>query len=134
MTQPLFWLAATLVLTLVYIIAPAAIRTAKFGLKWNASPRDADVGDPGILAGRLARAQANLFETLPVMIGAVLIAHVAGADPVQTANGAQLYFWSRLAYLPVYAAGIPYVRGVVWVLGLVGLVTVLSAIFATPMA
>ena len=134
MTPALFWLAATLALAIVYIFAPAGARTAKFGMKWNASPRDTNMGDPGLVAGRLARAQANLYETLPLIIGAVLIAHVAGADAGQAALGVQLYFWSRVAYLPLYAFGIPYVRGLAFVVGLAGLLIVLVAIFNTPAA
>lgn len=103
MTPALTWLTLTLLLALVYIFAPAAVRTLKFGSAWNAGARDKDMGDPGVLAGRLLRAQANLFETLPLMIGAVLIAHVAKADPGQTALGSQLYFsraWSTCRSMP----------------------------------
>jgi uncharacterized MAPEG superfamily protein len=129
MTFALLWLALTLLLAMVYIFAAAAARTAKFGGQWNAGARDGDMGDPGVLAGRLARAQANLFETLPLMIGAVLIAHVANADPGLTTLGTQLYFFSRLAYLPLYAMGVPYLRTVAWMVGLFGFFAVLYAVF-----
>ena len=85
MTPALTWLTLTLFLALAYIFAPAAARTLKFGANWNAGARDKDMGDPGVLAGRLLRAQANLYETLPLMVGAVLIAHVANADAGQAA-------------------------------------------------
>jgi len=129
MTPALFWLALTLALTIVYIFAPAVVRTMKFGSKWNAGPRDVDMGDPGVLAGRLLRAQANLYETLPLIIGAVLVAHVAGADAGLTSLGAMLYFWSRVAYLPLYAFGVPLVRSLAFMVGLAGLIIVLYAIF-----
>ncbi|MBU6247381.1 MAG: MAPEG family protein, partial [Xanthomonadaceae bacterium] len=45
------------------------------------------------------------------------------------ALGAQLYLWARVAYLPVYAAGIPYLRSAVWGVSMVGLLLVLSALF-----
>ncbi len=134
MTPALTWLTLTLLLTLAYIFAPAAARTLKFGANWNAGARDKDMGDPGVLAGRLLRAQANLYETLPLMIGAVLIAHVAGADAGQAALGAQLYFFSRLVYLPLYAFGVPYLRSVAWLVGLYGFFTVLMAILSAPQA
>lgn len=129
MTFPLLWLALTLLLAMVYIFAAAAARTSKFGGQWNAGARDSDMGDPGVLAGRLARAQANLFETLPLMIGAALIAHVANADVGLSTLGTQLYFFSRLAYLPIYAMGIPYLRTVAWMVGLFGFFMVLYAVF-----
>ncbi|MEO7935944.1 MAG: MAPEG family protein, partial [Dokdonella sp.] len=45
------------------------------------------------------------------------------------ALGAQLYFWARLAYLPTYAAGIPYLRTVIWGVAIVGLAMVLGGLF-----
>jgi uncharacterized MAPEG superfamily protein len=35
--------------------------------------------------------------------------------------GAHLYFWARLAYLPVYAAGITGLRTLVWVISMAGI-------------
>lgn len=133
MTPALFWLAATLVLAIVYIFAPAFVRTQRLGMKWNAGPRDV-TADSGAVAGRLARAQTNLFETLPLVIGAVLIAHVANADAGRTALGVQIVFWSRVVYLPLYGFGVPYLRSLAWVVGLAGLVIILFAIFTAPPA
>ena len=46
-----------------------------------------------------------------------------------TALGAQLYFWARLFHLPAYAAGIPYLRTLLWVASVVGLASLLAALF-----
>mgnify|MGYP003346102880 CR=1 FL=1 len=78
---------------------------------------------------RLERAQANLYETLPLFIGAVLIAHVIGASSALTVWGAALYFWGRVVYVPLYAFGVPYVRSLVWAVSLAGLVMVLASLF-----
>lgn len=43
----------------------------------------------------------------------------------ETAMGAQLYFWSRVAYVPAYASGLPYLRTMVWAASIIGLVMVL---------
>lgn len=129
MTTELTYLAATLVLALVQVFLPAFGRTVQHGLKWNAGPRDADAPPPGRVTGRLERAQANLYETLPLFIGAVLIAHVAGQTGPMTAWGAALYFWARLIYVPLYAFGVPYVRSLVWLASLIGLVMILFALF-----
>jgi uncharacterized MAPEG superfamily protein len=40
----------------------------------------------------------------------------------------QLYFWARLIYLPLYAAGVPYVRSLVWLVSLLGIVMLLWAL------
>ena len=129
MTTELFYLALTLVLALVQIFLPAAGRTARFGLAWNAGARDEPKGSAGPITDRLERAQANLFETLPVFIGAVLIAHVAGANGAWTAWGAGLYFCGRVVYVPLYALGVPYVRSLAWLASLIGLVLILAALF-----
>ena len=129
MTPEFILLALTLILALVQIGAAGMARTAELGGKWNAGPRDGEVPPPGRLAGRLMRAQANLFETLPLFATAVIMAHIAGKDGTLTAVGAHLYFFGRLIYLPLYAFGVPYVRSLVWLVAAAGLVMVLAALF-----
>ncbi len=129
MTPDFIMLAFTLVLAIVQILWAASARTQELGLKWNAGARDAQMPPPGKLAGRLIRAQANLFETLPLFAAAVIMAHVAGKDSQLTFIGSHLYFFGRLVYLPLYAFGVPYLRSLVWVTSLVGLVMVIAALF-----
>jgi uncharacterized MAPEG superfamily protein len=45
------------------------------------------------------------------------------------ALGAELYFWARVIYLPVYIVGIPYLRTLVWFVSVVGLVMVVGGLF-----
>lgn len=129
MTPEFIMLAFTLILAIVQIGWAGAARTAELGTKWNAGPRDGETPPPGKLAGRLIRAQANLFETLPLFAAAVIMAHIAGKDGQLTSVGAHLYFLGRLVYLPLYAFGIPYVRSLVWLVALAGLVIVIAALF-----
>ena len=56
---------------------------------------------------------------------AVALIQRANAD---TALGAQMYFWARLAYVPIYAAGIPYLRTLVWAVSIWGLLQLLWAL------
>jgi uncharacterized MAPEG superfamily protein len=128
MTTELALLAWTLVLALVQVLLPALLRNHETGIRHNTGPRD-DPGAPvGKVTGRLLRAQHNLFETLPVFAAAILIAHVAGRDGAQTLWGAWVYLIARIAYVPLYAAGIPYLRSCVWAVSLVGIVLVLTAL------
>ena len=129
MTPEFILLALTLILALVQIGAAAMARTAELGVKWNAGPRDVESPPPGKYAGRLMRAQANLFETLPIFAAAVIMAHIAGKDGTLTALGAHLYFFGRLIYLPLYAFGVPDLRSLVWLVAAGGLVMVLAALF-----
>ncbi|MFA4892440.1 MAPEG family protein [Brevundimonas sp.] len=130
MTPEFIVLAFTLMLAIVQIGWAGAARTAELGVKWNAGPRDGETPPPGKLAGRLIRAQANLFETLPIFAAAVIMAHVAGKDggPL-TLWGTHLYLFGRVIYLPLYAFGVAYVRSLVWGVSFVGLVMVIAALF-----
>lgn len=121
-------LAWTLVLALVQVLLPAVLRDAETGIGYNAGPRDDPAPPPGKLTGRLMRAQSNLFETLPVFAAAVLIAHVAGREGTLTHWGVLLYFAARLIYVPLYAAGVPFIRSLVWLVSLAGIILVLIPI------
>lgn len=129
MTPEFILLAFTLVLALVQIGAAGAARTAELGAKWNAGARDGETPPPGKLAGRLIRAQSNLFETLPLFIGAVVMASIEGKFGTLTFLGAHLYFFGRLIYVPLYAFGVPVVRSLVWLTATAGLVMVIVALF-----
>lgn len=121
-------LGATLVLALVQIMAAGNVRTRQYGTKWNVGARDEAMPPLQPLPGRLLRAQANLFETLPLFIGAILGAAVANRLGTKTEIGAHLYFWGRLVYFPLYAAGIPVVRTIVWMIATLGLLLVIAGL------
>ncbi len=129
MTTELTYLAATLVLAIVQILWADFARTSQYGLKWNTSARDGDMPPLKPMAGRLFRAQANLFETLPLFAAAILIAHVANREGHLTVWGAELYFWARLVYLPLYAFGVPQIRSLVWLVSFAGLILTIAALF-----
>ena len=114
-------LAWTLVLAFVQILLFDFARTGQYGLKWNMSARDGATPPLSPVAERLKRAQDNLFETLPIFIAAVLIAHVAGRESAQTALGAQIYLAGRIVDVPLYAFGVPVLRSVVWIVSIAGL-------------
>ncbi|HEY4071670.1 MAG TPA: MAPEG family protein [Herbaspirillum sp.] len=130
MNTELSLLAWTLVLALVQILLTAAARTRETGNAYNVGPRDHEGPPVGIVTGRLQRAQKNLFETLPLFAAAVLIAHIADRENALTLWGAWIYFLARIAYVPLYAAGVPVLRTLVWTASLVGLCMVFYAIVA----
>jgi uncharacterized MAPEG superfamily protein len=125
MTTLLTVLAWGCVLALVHIIAAAQVKTRQYGTKWNMGARDEALPPPVPLVGRLERAQANFFETFPIMIAAVLIVLAAGLSGKWLAIGAWLWLGGRAAYLPLYALGVPYVRTLAWLISILGLVMVL---------
>ena len=113
-------LGATLVLAVVQIGLTGHFRTRQYGTQWNVGARDEEMPPLDPLPGRLARAQANLFETLPLFAAALLGAVAAGHLGAKTMLGAHLYFWGRVVYVPLYAAGIPLVRTIVWMIATTG--------------
>jgi len=129
MVIELKWLVWSIVLGLAYVLIAATLATLQRGLKWNASNRD---GEPKPLTGaaaRAARANHNFLETFPFFAAAVLAVVLTKANTPHTALGAELYFWGRVAYLPIYIVGIPYVRTLVWVVSFWGLLQVLEALW-----
>lgn len=125
MTTELAVLAWGCVLAIVHIFAAVRVKTRQYGTKWNVGARDEDLPPPAPLVGRLARAQANYFETFPVMAAAILIVSVTGLTSRWTAVGALLWLGARVIYLPLYAAGVPVVRTFVFLVSVVGIGMVL---------
>ena len=80
------------------------------------------------VAGRLERALQNFVETFPLFAAAVLTAHVAATHSWMTEWGAQVYFWARVVYLPLYAAGISLLRSLVWKVATLGIVLILLSL------
>jgi uncharacterized MAPEG superfamily protein len=129
MTFELYMLAGALVLAFVQILLFDMARTGQYGLKWNTGARDEEMPPLNPMANRLQRAQSNLFETLPLFIGAVLIAHVAGCDNALTHWGTLIYLAGRIVYVPLYAFGVKQLRSLVWLVSTAGLLMVFWAIF-----
>ena len=119
-------LALSACLVIVQILLPAFLGMLQTGPKWNAGPRDTPPPPPGVLLGRARRALANLFETYPLFIAAVLAAAVTHRFDQWTLIGANLYVWGRLIYLPLYLTGVPFVRTLVWLVTLVGIFMVFA--------
>ncbi len=124
MTTELSLLAWAVALGLVHSVATGQFTVAQHGLGYGLSPRDEPKPLTGIGA-RIQRAFANYMQTFPFFAAAVLMAHVAGRHSWQTVTGAELYFWARLIYVPLYAAGIPVARTVAFVVSIVGIVLIL---------
>ena len=128
MTIELTLLAWTLVLALLQICLAGMLRTQETGTAYNVGPRDQPGPPTRPVTGRVQRAQANLFETLPLFVAAVLIAHVADRDGALTLWGCWMYLIARVVYVPLYAFGIPVARTLVFLVGTTGLGLVLAAI------
>lgn len=119
----------SIVLGLVYVLIAAALGTQQRGLGWNVGNRDGQATPLTGMAARADRASRNFLETFMFFAAAALAVVVAQRTSSYTALGAELYFWARVVYLPVYVIGIPYVRTLVWAASMWGIVEVLYALF-----
>lgn len=68
---------------------------------------------------RANRTHLNLVESLPAFAALVLVAHVSGAASGTTAVATAVFFWARLAHALVFLLGIPYLRTVIFAVGVV---------------
>jgi uncharacterized MAPEG superfamily protein len=129
MTVEMQMLVWSVTLGLVQLGIATTATLAQCGLSWMASPRD---GTPIVLtgmAGRLERANANFLATFVFFAALVLAGYLLQRHTSTTALGAQIYFWARVIYLPIYALGIPYLRTLIWTASIVGIVMLLTPLF-----
>ena len=131
MTAELKMLILSVVLGIVQIVAASHAASLQRGYRWTASPRDEKAPPLRGVAGRLDRALRNFVETFPLIAAVVLVAHVSDTHNALTVLGAQLYFWGRLAYVLLYAAGVPVIRSLVWNVATLGILLFVAALFLT---
>jgi len=79
-------------------------------------------------AGRADRTAKNTLENFALFAALALVAHVSGTQSPRVLMGAEIFFWSRLLFIAVYYAGVPYLRTVVWTAGFGGLAMMASAL------
>jgi uncharacterized MAPEG superfamily protein len=123
----MLWLS--IALGLAQLLLAVLFSLSARGLPWGAGARDEPAPPLSRIGARIERAFRNFLETFVFFAAAVLMANAMGRSTPMSALGAQIYFWSRLAYLPVYAAGIPFVRTVLWIASLVGIGMIMRGVF-----
>ena len=125
--QMLCW---SLVLGLVQLVISTTLSVKDLGLPYASGPRDTPPPPVKVITGRFLRGFHNFRETFVYFAVSVLLITILNKTSSTTALGAQLYFWARLLYVPVYAAGIPVARTAVWTVSVIGLVMVLLGALA----
>jgi len=117
-------------LLFIHIFVAIRFKTAQYGRSWNVGARDEALPEANPMTGRTARAQANFLETFPIAIVALLGVVLANKTSTTTALGGWIWLGARVAYLPLYMAGIRVVRTAVWAVGMAGLVMVIWPLLA----
>ena len=124
LSTELTYLAWSVVLLLAHIVVQALSLTKDGGLSYTAGTRDGEV-PISVVTDRVTRALRNFLETYGAFIALALALQVTGKAGGLGATGAMLWFWARVAYVPAYAFGIPYLRSIIWAVSVVGLVMML---------
>ena len=115
----------SVVLLLVHIVVQTLALIRDCGTGYALSNRDGSrVAGP--VTQRLTRGLANFLETYAAFVGLALALVVSGKAGGLGATGAVIWFWARVAYVPVFAAGIPVLRTLVWTVSVIGLVMMLG--------
>jgi len=130
MTKTLTLVAYMALLTWIMLLVASLVRARGWrldGILVAFGNRD-NLPESTPLAGRAERTARNTLENFVLFAALALIAHVTGAVNSQVELGAQLFFWARVLYIPIYLAGITYFRTAVWLVSVVGLGMIFAAI------
>ena len=125
MTPDVRLLAYAAVLCWVMIMTAAMLKTR--GLVNAGGNRD-DLPEPSALASRADRAAKNMLENLVLFTALLVAARLGNGDQDRIVLGARIFFWARVAYFPIYLAGIKHIRTAVWAVGIAGLGLIFSAV------
>ncbi len=118
------WILAVLALLFVQTYLPSSARALsgdEAQKRFLRGPRD-EVPPTGLMVGRMERALKNLFEALPIFIALALLAEIQGLTEGWALTGAMVFTLARVAYVPAYGSGIPWLRSLIWTIGHAGLV------------
>lgn len=121
----LFLLGWSVILLFAHIALQSLLATKDRGLAYNASARDEEGKPLGTMAKRAERALKNYAETWPGFIALALALAVSGRTGGLGETGAWVWFIARIAYIPLYLFGVPYLRSLAWGVAALGLVLML---------
>jgi uncharacterized MAPEG superfamily protein len=114
----LIWSAA---LAFAYIAVQSIVYRLDYGVLHAGGQRDNERA-PNKWAARGERALRNFLESYGIFIALAVATELSGRSDALTQWGTQIWFWSRVGYLPSYFIDIPLMRSAFWLVSLVGLV------------
>ncbi len=121
----MLWAAG--VLGLVHLLLAILGSVQARGMPWAVGARDEPTPPNTTVGARLERAHRNFTETFPLFAAAVLVQASLNEQSDLGGIGAQVYFYSRVLYLPLYALGLPWVRTLAFTAATAGI----GIVFAT---
>lgn len=117
LTNELFWLAATLIMTSLFWVPYILNRMKEQGI-WNAlyEPH----GETKAIAPwaeRMMRAHENAVENLVIFAPLVLMLYALGISSEATALACAIYFFARAVHYLAFSLGIPLLRVLTFLIG-----------------
>ena len=116
---------------ILVIIVQVLAAMGQVGLGMLAKPRD-DMPKLEGVAGRMERALINCVVSMALFAPAVLILVVKDAATASTLLAAQVFLIARIIYVPVYAAGTPWLRTLIWTVGILATLYLYVAGLGSP--
>lgn len=119
MADDVHMLAYSAMLAWVMIMAAAAIRT-NGSIVLMFSNRDG-LPPPTAVSERADRAVRNMLENLVLFVALWVAAKSTNAQDWKLLRGAQMFFFARVVYFPLYLAGVKVARTAAWAVGVAGM-------------
>ncbi len=111
----------TLLVLLLFVVQLFLQETVRYHFDlWRIMGNRDERPQKTVLAARLERAKNNMIEALPLFLGLAMLTLFAGGGNAAS-PGATLFLAARILYVPLYAAGVPVLRSLVWLAGMAGL-------------
>lgn len=125
-------LIGAMVLGLVQLGVASFAFKAQVGNAYTVGARDEELRPQGV-AARLERAQRNFLETFAIFATSVLLLEQLGRTGSWLSEGGSIaYLCGRIAFVPLYAGGVPWLRTLSWKIATAGLVMVMISILWRP--
>jgi uncharacterized MAPEG superfamily protein len=125
MSHEIYMLVLSVLLTTLMVLPYAVYRTQKLGGIWQVfkTPLPGDTPFDQDWAHRAYRAHMNAFEGLILFAPLVLVVEITANNNQVTSMATDIYFWSRLAYAPLYYFDVPVLKTSAWAISLIATMT-----------
>lgn len=119
----------TLLVLALYLLQLFLQETSRYGFRPMLIMGNRDhPPEPSVLAARLDRAKNNMLESLAMFLPLALLVLVRDGDSTLATHAALVFLLARIAYVPVYAMGIPVLRSLIWLTGIASLAVMASTL------
>ena len=112
------YIILSVALYITMIVIQAVVSLLQYGVGPLVGARDT-LAEPNVLVGRTKRANQNMLEALGMFVPLALVS--LHTSTFEATLGAVVFFWSRVAFVPLYLFGVPWLRTLVWFAGVAGL-------------